>query len=144
MGNGADFFARDAAGRQSEYDSLSPAVTVNGIKGHLIKRKGDSDTHTNLPFYANTSDVYFKISDVTCQIEQARFYSNRRAVMDFDWGHPHGKNNEFPEGVVHVQAFNYDSKTKKLRTASTRLMTNEEIAKFGDILKKVNPNIKFR
>ena len=57
MGNGADFFARDAKGRQSEYVSLAPAVTINGVKGHLIKRKEDSDTHTNLPFYY--SIVYF-------------------------------------------------------------------------------------
>ena len=50
MGNGADFLARDAMGRQSEYTSLAPAVTINGVKGHLIKRNEDSDTHTNLPF----------------------------------------------------------------------------------------------
>lgn len=126
------------------YHQVGESFEINGLKCKAIDKIGGKKYHDGLPLYSNTSDVYFKISDVTCQIEQARFYSNRRAVMDFDWGHPHGKNNEFPEGVVHVQAFNYDSKTKKLRTASTRLMTNEEIAKFGDILKKVNPNIKFR
>lgn len=58
MGNGADFFSRDENGRRSEYESLEPARTVNGVK--VIKKKGDSDTHTNLPFYSNTSDVYFR------------------------------------------------------------------------------------
>ena len=60
MGNGADFFSRDEKGRRSEYVSLGRQVTVNGVSGRLIKRKGTSDTHTNLPFYANTSDMYFR------------------------------------------------------------------------------------
>ena len=40
MGNGANFFARDNAGRRSEYISIVPAVTINGVKGHLIKKVG--------------------------------------------------------------------------------------------------------
>ena len=31
MGNGKDFFARDAEGRRSEYVSLAPPITVNGV-----------------------------------------------------------------------------------------------------------------
>ena len=81
MGNGADFFARDADGRRSEYTSLAPAVTINGVKGHLIKRNEDSDTHTNLPFYANTSDVYFRQNkNGVCQ---ARVYIGQKLHLDF-------------------------------------------------------------
>lgn len=39
MGNGADFFSRDEKGRRSEYVSLEPARTVNGVKGHLVTYK---------------------------------------------------------------------------------------------------------
>ena len=35
MGNGVDFFSRDEKGRRSEYVSVEPARTVNGVKGHL-------------------------------------------------------------------------------------------------------------
>ena len=87
MGNGADFFARDYAGRRSEYTSIMPAVTVNGVKGHVIKKVGDSDTHTNLPFYANTSDVYFRQGSKG--ICQARVYIGQKLYLDFDWSHHH-------------------------------------------------------
>lgn len=43
MGNAANFFSRDERGRRSEYISLMPAKIVNGVKGHLIKKAGDSD-----------------------------------------------------------------------------------------------------
>ena len=58
MGNGADFFSRDERGRRSEYVSLEPPRIINGVQGHLIKKVGDKDTHTNLPYYSNTSDMY--------------------------------------------------------------------------------------
>lgn len=64
MGNAADFFSRDAKGRRAEYISIAPSKIINGIKGTLIKKKGDSDTHTNLPYYANSSTVYFRFSSV--------------------------------------------------------------------------------
>lgn len=87
MGNGADFFSRDEKGRRSEYVSLEPARTVNGVKGHLIKKGGDSDTHTNLPYYSNTSDVYFRQNkNGVCQ---ARVYVGQKKYLDFDWSHAH-------------------------------------------------------
>ena len=45
MGNGADFFSRDEEGRQSEYVSVGKAQTVEGIKGRIVKKKGDKETH---------------------------------------------------------------------------------------------------
>lgn len=87
MGNGADFFSRDAKGRRSEYVSLERAKTVNGVKGHIIKKAGDSDTHTNLPYYSNTSDVYFRKN--VYGVCQARVYIGQKQFLDFDWSHKH-------------------------------------------------------
>ena len=82
MGNGANFFSRDERGRRSEYVSLEPARTVNGVKGHLIKKVGDSDTHTILPFYSNTSDVYLRQNkNGVCQ---ARLFIGQKTFLDFD------------------------------------------------------------
>ena len=146
MGNGADFFARDAAGRQSEYESLSPAVTINGINGHLIKRKGDSDTHTNLPFYANTSDVYFRQN--VYGVCQARTYIGHNLHLDFDWSHAHtnrGDGRHFPAGVVHVQVWEKQKDgTFKRLSNEARSMSNYEMKKYGPILKYFCPSVKFR
>ena len=141
---GQSFYKKDGGFSEYLYHQVGEAFEMNGFKCKTIDKIGGKLYHDGLPLYSNTSDIYFKKSDETGQIEQVRFYKGRQAVMDFDWGHPHGKNGEFPEGVVHVQAFDFDSKTKKLRVLPTRLMTDEEIVKFGEILKKVNPNIKFK
>lgn len=78
MGNGADFFARDAQGRRSEYVSIAPSVIVNGVKGTLIKKVGSTDTHTNLPYYSNTSDVYFRQNaEGVCQARVLISQTNR-------------------------------------------------------------------
>lgn len=146
MGNGADFFARDAEGRQSEYESLSPAVTINGIKGHLIKRKGDSDTHTNLPFYANSSDVYFRQN--VKGVCQARTYMGHNLHLDLDWSHAHtnkGDGRHFPAGVVHVQIWEKQKDgTFKRLSNEARFMNNHEMKRFGPILKYFCPSVKFR
>ena len=145
MGNGADFFSRDAKGRRSEYTSISPAKTVNGVKGHLIKRIGDSDTHTNLPFYANTSDVYFRQNKYG--VCQARVYVGQKLFLDFDWSHVHtnpdGK--QFPKGVIHVQLWkqNKDGTFSRMGN-SARFMNNHEMKKYGPILKYFCPSVKFR
>ncbi len=68
MGNSADFFSHDAKGHRSEYVAITSPKIVNGVKGSIIKKVGDSDTHTNLPYYSNTSDVYFrKNANGVCQ-----------------------------------------------------------------------------
>lgn len=48
MGNGADFFSRDERGRRSEYVSVEPAKTINGVKGHVLKR---SVTEIHIPVF---------------------------------------------------------------------------------------------
>lgn len=145
MGNGADFFARDEWGRRSEYESLEPARTVNGVTGHLIKKVGDSDTHTNLPYYSNTSDVYVrKNANGVCQ---ARVYDDQQMFLDFDWSHLH-KNADgktFEKGVVHVQEWkkNPDGTFSRL-SGEARSMSDAEVAKYGPLLKSYCPDIKFR
>ena len=146
MGNGADFFARDADGRRSEYTSLAPAVTINGVKGHLIKRNEDSDTHTNLPFYANTSDVYFRQNkNGVCQ---ARVYIGQKLHLDFDWSHAHtnhGDGRHFQAGTVHVQIWEKQKDgTFKRLSDDARFMNNHEMKKYGPILKYFCPSVKFR
>ena len=145
MGNGADFFSRDEKGRQSEYEPLEPARTVNGVKGHLIKKVGDSDTHTNLPFYSNTSDVYFRQNkNGVCQ---ARAYAGQKLYLDFDWSHTHKNESDgrvFPRGTVHVQVWKQNKDGTFTRIVDARSMSNAEMKKYGPILKDFCPSVKLR
>lgn len=145
MGNGVDFFLRDERGRRSEYVSLEPARIVNGVKGHLIKKVGDSDTHTSLPYYSNTSDVYFrKNANGVCQ---ARVYVGQKKFLDFDWSHIH-KNSDgktFDKGIVHVQMWKQNSDGSFTRmSCNARFMSNEEMKMYGALLKSFCPDVKFR
>lgn len=145
MGNGKDFFARDAEGRRSEYVSLAPPITVNGVTGHLIKKKGDSDTHTNLPYYSNTSDVYFRQNKYG--VVQGRVYIGNKMFLDFDWSHNHENSDgrKFPRGVVHVQMWRENGPADFVRLGdNARMMNNAEIKKYGPLLRRFCPTIKFR
>ena len=145
MGNGADFFSRDEKGRRSEYVSLEPARTVNGVKGHLIKKVGDKETHTNLPYYSNTSDVYFrKNANGVCQ---ARVYVGQKMFLDFNWSHKHinSDGKKFDRGVVHVQMWKQDKDGTFTRLSNNaRYMNNLEMSKYGGLLKSFCPEVKFR
>lgn len=146
MGNGADFFSRDEKGRRSEYEQLAPARIVNGVKGHLIKKVGDKETHTNLPFYANTSDVYFRKN--VKGVCQARVYVGQKMFLDFDWSHTHTNKSDdrvFPQGVVHVQLWKEKGNgTFQRLSDNARFMSNKEMKKFGPILKAYCPTVKMR
>ena len=124
MGNGANFFSRDAKGRRSEYVAIAPSKTVNGVKGSIIKKVENSDTHTNLPYYSNTSDVYFrKNANGVCQ---ARVYV-------------------FSKGRVHVQVWQENKDGTFSRVSdSARSMSNAEMKKYGPLLKAFCPDIKLR
>ena len=145
MGNGANFFSRDERGRRSEYVSLEPARTVNGVKGHLIKKVGDSDTHTSLPYYSNTSDVYFRQNkNGVCQ---ARVYVGQKKYLDLDWSHAHTNSDgrKFKRGTVHVQVLKQNKDGSFSRVSyHARSMSNAEMKKYGSILKAYCPSVKLR
>lgn len=123
------------------YRQEGETLTANGISGKVISKQGSDNAHDGLPKYSNTSKVYFKLDDVTRVIEQARVYENRCVAYDFDWGHIH---KEYEAGIVHVHEWYKNINGKWVRSNSPRLMNNDEIAKYGDLLKKANPNVRFR
>ena len=145
MGNGSNFFSRDEKGRRSEYVSLEPARIVNGVKGHLIKKVGDSDTHTNLPFYSNTSDLYFRQNENG--VCQARVFIGQKTYLDFDWSHTHinkGNGRKFERGTVHVQVWKQNKDGTYTRVTEDRRMNNAEMKKYGHIFKDYCLSVKLR
>lgn len=123
------------------YHQVGDTISANGITGKVIAKTGGQPGHDGLPLYSNTSKVYFKL-DEHGMIEQARIYDGRKAVYDIDWGHVH---DDFKIGMVHIHAFSYTSNgdvDRKQKNA--RFLNDEEMEKYGALLKKANPNIKFR
>lgn len=126
-------------------------ITINGIHGKVIRLKADeTGVHSNLPIYANTSDMYFRVGKDGTVI-QGRVYINRRSCIDFDWGHTHtnkGADSDgrvFQKGIVHVQEYRIEDKQTITRLSNNaRYMSDEEIKKYGAIIKAYNPNVKFR
>lgn len=123
------------------YHQIGDTITANGISGKVIAKYDGDPEHDGLPIYSNTSKVYFKLGDGG-KVEQARIYDGRKAVFDFDWGHPH---HQFDKGVVHVHEHGVNKKGRWERSIKpVRYMNNEEMTKYGELLKKANPDVKFR
>jgi len=116
------------------------------VKGTIVKRRG-SDTHTNLPRYADKCDMYFRQNvNGVCQ---GRVYVNHKMTIDFDWSHSHtnksGDRRTFRVGVVHVQVWKECSDGTFVRiTDNARYMNNYEMKKYGPLLKAFCPSVKFR
>ena len=128
------------AGGFNSYDFVhTKYISVGNLSGEVLKKYNEVIPHTSLPEYSNTGKIYFK-ENRNGEIIQMRIYVNRKASLDFDWGHEH-KN--FSKGVVHVHLWTLDSKGKHIRNEPRGLMSNKEIELYGNILKKANPNIKF-
>ncbi len=106
-------------------------IEADGLSGKVLGQFGVEVGHSNLPSMSNTSSIYFRMGKEG-HIDQMRTYENRNMALDFDWGHTH---RNIPKGVVHVQ---------NRFTKETRLMNNEEIKKYGSILRKADPNVRFR
>ncbi len=123
------------------YHQIGDTLTANGVSGKVIAKQGTDNLHDGLPKYSNTSKVYFKLDDVTNMIEQARVYENRCVAYDFDWGHTH---KEYTAGIVHVHEWYENKNGKWIRSNKPRLLNNDEITKYGNLLKKANPNVRFR
>ncbi len=126
--------------------------THKGITAKVVKLAGSDTTHYSLLTYTNTSQMYFKVGR-DGDIIQGRYYdTERRSAIDFDWSHNHyndpkkgGDGQRFDKGVVHVQKYTVDEKGVPLRKSNdARLMTEEEIKKFGPIILHFNPTVKFK
>ncbi len=123
-------------------DSIS---TSNGVVAKVVA-KVNGTPFDGLPTYSKTSEVYLKV-DKNGNVIQARIYNNRKPVCDFDWDHPHQNSNgdKFEKGVVHVQEFKQNSKGFwERQSKKARYMSNDEMKRYGELLKKVNPNVKLR
>lgn len=125
------------------YTKDGESITAsNGVTGNVIK-KIEGTAFDGLPVMSNTSEVYLK-KDGEGNIIQARIFSNRQPVCDFDWNHEH-KNTRtkeiFPQGIVHVQEWKQNQKGEwKREKYKARYMNLQEIARYGELIKLANPN----
>ncbi len=120
-------------------------VASNGVVGKVVV-KIEGSSYDGLPIFSNTSEVYLK-QNASGEIIQARIYNNRRPVCDFDWDHSHTNKSgeQFEIGVVHVQPFKQKANGDWMRDSKkARYMSNDEIARYGELIKLINPNIKLR
>lgn len=124
------------------YHQEGDIISANGLSAKVIARIDPKDNNQGLPIYSNTGELYFGKGSESGEIIQLRLYKNRKAYMDFDWGHPHiGA----PEGTVHVHFYEIgaDGKPKKIK-GKYRLLNNAEMKKYGPLIKNANPKAKFR
>ena len=130
------------------YHTEGESAVINGLQVKVVAKIDEDNHHSGLPFYSNTSDVYLKIERDGTLIEQAIIYQNRKAVLEFDWGHNHnGKNGHpsFKKGEVHVHELHQiDGKVRRNSKVQPRWMNTEEMTKYGDIIRFANPNAKMR
>lgn len=129
------------------YHSEGESAVINGLRVKVIAKIGEDNHHSGLPFYSNTSDVYLKIEKNGNQVEQAIIYVNRKAILEFDWGHPHSRKNghpSFKKGEVHVHELHEVNGVVCRKKDQPRWMNTEEMAKYGDIIRYANPNAKMR
>lgn len=145
--NMGDFSKFIESGGFSEYiyHDVGDFITAsNGVQGKVINGSldpNDESFHESLPLYSNTSEVYLKKADEgEHMIEQARVYIDRHPSIDIDWGHTHGK---FKEGTIHVHEWvqNPDGSWKR---EPPRAANNSELNRYGELIKKANPNLKLR
>lgn len=114
-------------------------IIVGDLSGEVLSKYNEKVSHTGLPEYSNTARIYFwRARDG--RIIQMRIFVDRKAAFDFDWGHTHGK---FEKGVVHVHAWKLDAKGQPHRQEPHRILNIEEIKKYGALLRKADPHIRF-
>lgn len=116
------------------------------MKGAIVRRKEDGVFHSNLPQFANTSNIYFRENkNGVCQ---ARVYLDHASFLDFDWSHNHTNKinrRSFERGTVHVQMWTRNSDGSFTRNSDdARMMNNSEMTKYGPIIRKFCHDVKFR
>lgn len=146
MGNGKVYPKEGFTDSNQKYESVGSYKYANGLKGVIVKRKSDPSDHSNLPQFANTSDMYFRMGkNGVCQ---ARAYIEHNAVIDFDWSHNHtNKSNgqTFDYGTIHVQIWIRNSDGCFTRQSDdARLMNDAEIKKYGPLIRMFCNDVKFR
>lgn len=146
MGNGVIYPEGGFTGPNAQYDRIGDYKYANGLKGLIVKRKGDPDDHSNLPQFSNTSDMYFRQNkNGVCQ---GRVYVDHATFLDFDWSHNHtnkGDGRHFERGKVHVQVWTRNSDGSFTRLSNdARMMSNMEMKKYGPLIRKFCQDVKFR
>lgn len=114
-------------------------ITAGDLTGEVISKYNEVVAHTGLPEYSNTAKIYFWRAR-NGRIIQMRLFVNRKASIDFDWGHTHGR---FEKGTVHVHTWTLDAQGRPHRQEPHRQMNNEEISKYGALLRKADPHVRF-
>lgn len=147
---GPKWYRKEVGHTDNQYEpaNASASVTINDVKGTLLKRKEDpTGAHSNLPAYSKTSDMYFRYGTDGKTVVQGSLYIGQKKVLDFDWGHPHRNNDgtKFLKGIVHVHTYGLGTDGSRIRVnhGDARKMTPSEIAKYGPIIKHFNPKVKF-
>lgn len=129
-------------------------IKSGNLEAKAIYKVGTADYHNGLPLYSNTADMYFRLTKAKAsdefKIDQLRLYKDRKALMDFDWGHDHPRYKDgkridpYPKGTVHVQFYKLVDGEPVRDPSRTRMMSNAEIKKYGAFLRKADPTVKFR
>lgn len=148
----------NASGGFSQYlytHNEGDTIRDGNLEAKVVYKKNTKDYHESLPLYSNTSSMYFGLkknpNTGDSNIDQLRLYKDRKAFMDFDWGHEHNVFDQngkviktYPLGTVHVQFFNIVDGKPRRDLSRVRMMSNAEIKKYGDLLRKADPTVKFR
>lgn len=146
MGNGKVYPDGGFTGPDAKYERVGEYKYANGLKGIIVKRKDDPHDHSNLPQFSNTSDMYFRQN--AKGVCQGRVYIDHATFLDFDWSHNHTNKSDgrsFTIGTVHVQIWTRNPDGSFSRQSNdARMMSNDEIAKYGDLIRAFCPNVKFR
>ncbi|MGN0029490.1 MAG: hypothetical protein ACI35Q_07190 [Marinilabiliaceae bacterium] len=140
MGNSREY-TKSGGFSQYLYHQVGETITAsNGVQGKIVTEyKEVKKFHSSLPSFSNTSKVYFKLDDLEKNVEQARVYVNRRAALDFDWGHTHGS---YRKGIVHVHEWHKTKEGEWQRDSEPRLMASYEIYRYGEIIHLANPEAR--
>lgn len=141
MGSGRNY---NPNGGFTKYEWTEEEKTIGGVKV-LTNPNAKRD---DLPYHSNTSDAYFK-RDSSGEIIQMRIYKDRKAYLDFDINpkeeHENKKSGEiFKKGIIHAHEWKRKKDGSYTRDGEARYLSNEEIGKWGEIIKLANQKAKFR